>query len=70
MPIMAFIIEDKKMYPIFDFAKCYWSLHSKMVRLWLRTLKWWSLASMHTANRKKTLSQTLQFHVKFMCMLS
>jgi len=30
MPIMAFIIEDKKMYPIFDFAKCYWSLHSKM----------------------------------------
>jgi len=30
---MTFRIEGKEMYPIFVFAKCCWSIHSKMVRL-------------------------------------
>jgi len=30
---MAFNIEDREMYPIFDFAMCFWSIHSKLVRL-------------------------------------
>ena len=30
---MAFKIEGKEMYPIFVYAKCCWSIHSKLVRL-------------------------------------
>jgi len=30
---MAFKIEGKEMYAIFDFAKCCWSIHSKVARL-------------------------------------
>jgi len=29
---MAFKTEGKEMYPIFVFAKCCWSIHSKLVR--------------------------------------
>jgi len=30
---MAFEFEGKEMHPIFVFAKCWWSIHSKVVRL-------------------------------------
>jgi len=30
---MAFEFEGKEMHPIFVFAKCCWSIHSKVVRL-------------------------------------
>jgi len=30
---MAFKIEGKEVYPNFVFAKCCWSVHSKVVRL-------------------------------------
>jgi len=30
---MAFEFEGKEMHLIFVFAKCWWSIHSKMVRL-------------------------------------
>jgi len=33
IPIMAFKIEGKEMYPIFVFAMCCWSVHSKVLRL-------------------------------------
>jgi len=33
MPSMALKIEGKGMYPIFIFARCCWSVHSKVVRL-------------------------------------
>jgi len=59
---MAFKCEGKETYPNFVFAKCCWSVHSKVVR---------GLASMRTAEskqRKDTSTQTLQFHIKFMCI--
>jgi len=31
---MAFEIEGKEMYPIFVFAKCCWSIQSKVVKTW------------------------------------
>jgi len=31
--IVAFKIEGKEMHPIFVFAKCCWSVHSKVIRL-------------------------------------
>jgi len=48
---MVFKSEGKKMYPIFVFAKCCWSIHSKV--------------AMYTAD-KATPTQTLPSHVKFM----
>jgi len=56
---MAFKIEGKEIYPIFVFAKCCWSVHSKVVRL-----------GKHAHGKQKTNIPTknLQFHVKFMCM--
>jgi len=54
---MSFKSEGKEMYPIFVFAKCCWS----MVRLGMNA---------HSKQRKATPTQTLQFHVKFMCMPS
>ena len=47
------------MYPIFVFAKCCWSVHSYVVRLGKHA---------HSKMRKTIPTQTLQFHVKFMCM--
>jgi len=55
---MAFRTEGKEMYPILVFAKCYWSVHSKMVRLGTHV---------HSKQRKATPTQPLQFHVKFVC---
>jgi len=57
--MMAFKIEGKAMYPIFNFAMCCWSVHSKMVRLDKHA---------HSKQIKNTPTQTLQFHVKFTCM--
>jgi len=45
--------------PIFVFAKCCWSMHSKEIRLGKHA---------HSKQRKATGTQTLQFHVKFMQM--
>jgi len=56
---MTFKFEGKKMYPIFVFAKCCWSIHSKVVRLGKHT---------HSKQRKATPTQTLPFHVKFIYM--
>jgi len=56
---MAFNFEGKEMYPIFVFAKCCWSTHSKVVRL---------DKNAHNKQRNATPTQTLQFHVKFMYM--
>ena len=53
---MAFKFERKEMYPIFVFAKCCWSIHSKVVRFGKHA---------HSKQRKATPTQTLQFHVKF-----
>jgi len=62
VPIITFYIGSKEMHPIFVFAKCCWSVHSKVVRLGKH-------APLCIANRKKTLpKQTLQFHIKFMYM--
>ena len=47
------------MYPIFVFAKCNWSAHSKVVKLGKNA---------HCKQRKATPTQTLQFHVTFMQM--
>jgi len=47
------------MCPIFVFAKCCWSIHSKVVRLGKHA---------HSKQRKATLTQPLQFHIKCMCM--
>jgi len=55
---MAFKIEGKEMYSIFVFARCCWSVHSKVVRLGKHA---------HSNQRKATPTQTLQFHVQFMC---
>jgi len=56
---MAFKTEGKEMYPIFVFAMCSWSVHSKVTRLGKHA---------HSNQRKTTPTQTVQFHVKFMCM--
>ena len=56
---MAFIFESKETHPIFVFAKCSWSIHSKVVRLGKHA---------HNKQRKATPTQTLEFHVKFMYM--
>jgi len=53
---VAFKFEGKEMYPIFVFAKCCWSIHSKVVRLGKNA---------RSKQRKATPTQTLQFHVKF-----
>jgi len=47
------------MYPIFLFAKCCSSIHSKVVRLGKHA---------HSKENKATRTQTLQFHAKFMHM--
>jgi len=59
MPMMAFKFEGKEMYPIYVFAKSCWSVHSKVVRLGKHA---------HSKQRKATSTQTLQFHIKFVCM--
>jgi len=56
---MAFKIEGKEMYPIFVFAVCCWSVHSKVERLGKNA---------HSNKRKTTPTQTPQFHVTFMYM--
>jgi len=56
---MAFKFEGKEMYPFFVFAKCGWSVHSKVARLWQERAE-------QTENGH---SHTLQFHAKFMYML-
>jgi len=55
---MPFTFECKQMYPIFVFAN-FWSIHSKVVRLGKNA---------HSKQRKSISTQTLQFHVKFICM--
>jgi len=63
---MALKIEGKEMYPIFYFAMCCWSVHTSVVRLDKQahsTQRGWR------TSRKTTRTQTLQFHVKFMCTL-
>jgi len=54
---MTFAFEGKEMYPIFVFAQCCWSIHSKEVRLGTHA---------HSEQTKITPTQTLQCHVKFM----
>jgi len=56
---MAFKFEGNEVHPIFVFAKCCRSIHSRVVRLGKHA---------HHRQRKATPTQTLQFHVKFMCM--
>jgi len=56
---MAFQLAGKEMYPIFVFAKCCWSIHSKVVKLG---------NNVHSKQRKATPTQTPQFHLKFMHM--
>jgi len=56
---MTFKCEGKEMHPIFVFAKCCCSIHSKVVRLGKNA---------HSKQSKATPTQTLQFHVKFMYM--
>ena len=56
---MAFKIEGKEIEPIFVFAKCCWSAHSKEVRLGKHV---------HSKQKKAIPTQTLQVHVKFMRM--
>jgi len=55
---MAFKFEDKDMYPIFVFANV-WSIHSYVVGLGKNA---------HSKQRKTISTQTLQFHVKLICM--
>jgi len=45
------------MCPIFVFTKCFWSIHSKVVRFVIRA---------HSGQRKATPTKTLPLHVKFM----
>jgi len=56
---MVFKIEGKEMHTIVVFSKCCWSVHSKVVRLGKHA---------HRKQKKATPTQTLLFHVKFMCM--
>jgi len=51
---MALKFEGKELYPIFVFAKCCWSIHSKVVRLGKNA---------YSKQRKATHTQTLLFHV-------
>jgi len=54
---MSLKIKGKEMYPIFVFAN-FWSICSKVVRL-----------GKNAHNKQRTISkQTLQFHIKFICM--
>jgi len=55
---MPFKFKGKEMYPIFVFAK-FWSIHSKVVR---------PGKDAHRKQRKNVSTQTLQFHVKFICI--
>jgi len=55
---MPFKFEGKGMYLIYVFANL-WSIHSKVVRLGKNA---------HSKQRKNISTQTLQFHVKFICM--
>jgi len=55
---MPFKFEGKEMYPIFIFAN-FSSIQSKVVRLGKNA---------HSKQRKIISTQTLQFHVKFICM--
>jgi len=55
---MPFKFERKEMYPIFVFAN-FWSIHSKVVGLGKNA---------HNKRRKTISTQTLQFHVNFICM--
>jgi len=56
---MAFKFKGKEMYPIFVFAKCFWSIHSEGVRLGKNA---------HSKQRKATPTQIPQFHIKFIFM--
>jgi len=56
---MAFKFEGKKMYPIFVFAKCCWSIHSKVARLGRKRPQ---------QQRKATPTQPMQVHFKLMYM--
>jgi len=55
---MTFKFEGKEMYSIFVFVKCCWSISCKVLRLGKNA----------QSKEKATLTQTLQFHVKFMHM--
>jgi len=54
---MTFKFEGKKIPPILVFAKCCWSVHSKVESLGKHA---------HSKQRKVTPTQSLQFHVKCM----
>ena len=61
---MAFQLEGKEMcceryIPSLFSQKCCWSFHPKLVRIGKHA---------HSQQKKVTLTQTLRFHVKFMCM--
>jgi len=56
---MPFKLEGKEMYHIFVFAK-FWSTYSKVVRLGKNA---------HSKQRNTISTQTLQVHVKFICLL-
>jgi len=47
LPIMAFKVEGKEMYPIIVFTMCCWSVHSQVVRL-----------SKHAHSKQKNHSHT------------
>ena len=55
---MPFKLVGKEIDPIFVFAN-FWSIHSKVVRLGKNA---------HSKQKKTISIQTLQFHVKFICM--
>jgi len=46
---MAFKFEGKETYPIFVFAKCCWSIHSKVARLWQERAEQTENGHSHTA---------------------
>jgi len=56
---MVFKIEGKAMYPISIFAKCSWSIHSKVISL--------SKHSLRTATREKPLAQKLCCFTSRLC---
>ena len=53
---MPFKFEGKEMYPIFVFAN-FWTIHSKAVSL-----------SKNAQTKKNISTQTVRFHIKFICM--
>jgi len=55
---MPLKFEGKEMYPFFVFAN-FFSIHSKVIRLGKNA---------QSKQRKTISTQTLQFHVKFICM--